>query len=189
MFLLIIFTALILPGLLLIILNKKPLTATKSDEYTPRDTGKVIFAIGIVFGIVSLIINFTSYSKQIKTYEAARSVNQKTEILQERYDALYTTFSKHLAEEYPAIEKEVFANTSLASAPNLNIVLTNYPVLQSSRTLMKLVDETKLIADDMYAQQLVAQEIYKEVRYRNENPWILLKKKIPEDLDKSIYPE
>jgi len=188
MFLLIIFLALVATGLLFMYVIGKKVVIQKTDEFTKYDAGKTFLYIGIAFGVISLFINFSNYSKQISSFEKARNVKKQIDILQTRYDDLYKSFTMHLSEEYPALEKEIFKELSLGSAtPSLYILATKYPELKSSVTLMKLVDETKLIADDMYNKKLEAQGIYEKIRFRSNNPWILMKKTIPEDIYKEVY--
>lgn len=188
MFLLIIFLALITIGLLFMHVFGKRTVIQKTDEFTKYDAGYTTLWIGIVFGVISLFINFSNYSRQVSSFESARNIKEQTKILQTRYDSLYKSFSLHLSEEYPALEKEIFGKLALGSAtPNLQILLTKYPELKSSITLCKLVDETKLIADDMYQKKLDAQDLYEKIRYRSNNPWILMKKRIPDDIYNNVY--
>lgn len=149
--------------------------------------GKTLLYIATVFTMISVFVNFANYGKQIESFEKAREIHQRIDILQERYWELYAVFNKHLAQEYPEIEKEIFSQISPEKAPNLKFILINYPQIKSSSTLMKLVDETKMIANSMYDERINAQALYTEIRYRKESPWIYLKKSIPEDIVKEIY--
>lgn len=187
MFLLLIFLSVISIGLIMRFVFGKKTVIQKTDELTIRDYGRFMLLIGIVFGSISLIINFNNYSNQLKIFEDVRGIKKKINILNHRYNYLYATFNEHLSNEYPSIEKEIFNKISPSSSPNLNIIFANYPQLKSSFTLCKLVDETKIIADDMYNQELKAQELYIKIRYNKENPWIIIKAKIPDDIIRDIY--
>jgi hypothetical protein len=189
MFLLSIFLGLIAIGLLFIYkIGKRGVVEKlqKTDYFSKYDIGWVFIWIGVVFFCVSTIINYANYSTQLGAYEDARTFKQEIRILEVRKDTLTKEFTKHLATEYPAIEKEIFGKLKPGENFNMNIVL-NYPEIKSSKTLIKLVDEIKEISDNMYNKQLEAQKLYKEIRYRKVNPWILLKPRVPEDIHDAVY--
>lgn len=194
MFLLFISLVLVVVASLYMFVIGKKNVLSKTDEFTKYDAGKTLMIIAIVFSSIVILVNFSNYSSQVSSFENARNIQRKIDILRTRYNELYATFAQHLAKEYPNLEKEILSKISPAAAgslplkgESLNVILLRYPDLKSSVTLCKLVDETKKIADDMYAKQIDAQEIYEKIRYRAENPWIILKKDIPADIYDDVY--
>jgi hypothetical protein len=184
MFLLYIFVFVLLVAASLFYFNRKEETDVQEGW---KVFSVVLCVIDAVFLLVTFIVNLSNYSDQISSFEKLRKVNERIDILNTRYSELSTTFTLHLSKEYPGIEKEIFSKLSPSSSNALKIYLANYPEIKSSSTLSKLVDDLKLIADDMYGEKLSRQSVCQEIRFRYVNPWIMFKKEIPEDIKPVVY--
>ena len=111
-----------------------------------------------------------SYSSHLKQYETLEQLRNQEKIYENRANILVSEFSNYLAVVYPNHEKEIFEKIS----PNtIDIYLVKYPELRSSDTIVELVKQIRSLSDDIYRQQLRREEILRDMRYRQINPWIL----------------
>jgi hypothetical protein len=63
-----------------------------------------------------------------------------------------------------------------------------YPQIQSSTTIMELVNKIEKMQSDRYDQLIKNEVILREIRFRNHNPWrwYWVTPEIPDDIQKRL---
>jgi len=126
------------------------------------------------FAIVAFVIgafySMSQRSDQIYDIESVKMYTVNTAILEKKADELTAQFTKDLAEIYPQLEKDIFKSIS---PDKVGIYLAKYPELQSSKTVMALVENISKLQTDRYNQELAQQGTLRDIRFRLNNPWAL----------------
>jgi hypothetical protein len=124
---------------------------------------------GLIFLTITFISSMVAYSDQLSDIEDLQKIDKTRAILQDKSNVLTTQFAKYLAELYPNQEKDIF---NKISPKDVSIYLVKYPEIKSADTIIKLVDQINQLQSSVYAQDIQKQELLKDMRYRQVNPWI-----------------
>lgn len=134
------------------------------------DAGGVIFGfLAICLVAVSVFVTCIAYSTQLSNFEDVKKFKNIEAIYKEKADALTVEFANHLAATYPEHEKEIY---SKISPDKVALYFAKYPELKASDTLIELVKRINHLQSDVYDQQIKAEYIQKDIRFRLRNPWI-----------------
>ena len=160
------------------------------DGDVPKVFGWIAIILAILFFVIGLIDNTVCYSSQLKRFESIKMVQNNIGLLEDKNAELIGVFTKHLAIEFPELEREIFKDLSPGSADeNLNALLGQYPDPQSSETLSDLTDKIYLLTERLYEEKLLLEEKANIIRVREVSPWILTLPDIPNYLQNVIYSE
>lgn len=142
----------------------------KKDKNTGWNDGAqaAAWAGGIVL-VVSFIATFCFYSGQVSDIENIQKYEQLEMIYDQKAKSLTAEFAKYLAETYPNFEKDIFKQIS---PEKVSLYVVKYPDLQSSKTLMTLVEQINQLQSDKYQQQINKAVVLKDMRFAVKNPWI-----------------
>ena len=118
---------------------------------------------------LGLIISLSTHSTQISLSLELEKISSFEQTYQARSDNLTSQFAHYLAEVYPDHEKDIF---SKIEPDKVDVYLAKYPELQASKTITALVEQIRLLSDDIYKQRLTRAETLRDMRYNVRSPWI-----------------
>ena len=162
-------------GVLLIILGalfwyRYTFLKKNKNKETDYDVGAwVLFVVGIIMLMLSIIFTMFSYSGQKDDYETLRKLKRYEAIYTNKANAMTIQFKAYLAEAYPQHEKDIFNKVTLNKP---EIYLVTYPELRSVEGFIVLVGEIGKLQTDRYSQQLKREQVLKNMRFATKNPWI-----------------
>ena len=145
----------------------------KKDSGMRSDwSGGAVFswAVSIIFLIILVGGTLISYSIQLSDIEELKKIKASETIYKSKAEALTRQFAGYLAEAYPKHERDIF--TTIAPE-KVSLYMVKYPELQSSQTFVALVAQISKMQNDYYGQQLKAQDILQDMRFRKVNPWTI----------------
>jgi len=133
-------------------------------------------AFGVILGFFACVwfavpVIYTMYEVSNQKYDiqSLRMYDANAAIYKQKADNLTQQFAHYLAEVYPEHERDVFKSIS---PDKVSLYLAKYPDLRASATVTTLVDQIEKLNDDYYSQQLQREVTLREIRYRQQNPWI-----------------
>jgi hypothetical protein len=126
-----------------------------------------IFTV-VVIG-VGVINSLMESSDQTKAVYELEKIQQFERVYLERADVQTKKFASYLLETYPKMERDIFSQIKPGT---LDIYLVKYPELQSSKTIMALVDQERQLRDAFYGQQLERATLVRQMNYRAASPWV-----------------
>ena len=147
------------------------LTARKKSSDTEWTVG-AIWCFVFMFFFIGLFVLHTVilHRNQVADFEQVKFYKQTEQIYKNKADALTTQFASHLASTYPNLEKEIFKNIAPGQ---VSLYMAKYPDLQSSKTLLALVEQISKLQTDYYNQQIEREKILATMRYRPKSPFVV----------------
>lgn len=143
----------------------------KRSKQTDYNIGSIAFIIiAIILAVASIATSGVAWQEQINDFENIKKFEKVGAIYHVKAEALTIEFSKHLAEEYPKHERDIYEKIS---PDQVGVYLVKYPELKTSETLMALVEQINKLQSDVYDQQVKSEEALQRTRVRLRNPWAL----------------
>jgi len=140
----------------------------KPDNEYPLG-GTFLLAIAIIIIIVGVATSGNGWYEQISDFEDVKKFQKVEAIYHTKATALTKEFANHLAVTYPKHEKDIY---SKISPDKVSMYFAKYPELQTSKTLVVLVEHINKLQSDVYNQQINIEQALKNTRLRLRNPWL-----------------
>jgi hypothetical protein len=162
---------------------------TISNNETFHIIGVICLSFSACGCIISLIYSLNEYSGQIERFENLRGDIKKINIFEQRNKLLIEQFKLFFSKEYPEFEKEIFSkiNDSIKNSSEIiRLISIKYPNIKTFKALSSLVKEIRNLSEDFYELKLEIEEECVKIRYYNSDKWVLIKPKIPGDVNTVI---
>lgn len=124
--------------------------------------------IAVALVIIGFLVSSIEWAEQISDFEDVKKFQKVEAIYQSKAEVLTAEFAKHLAETYPEHEKNIYDKIS---PDKVSMYFAKYPELRTSDTLVALVEHINKLQSDVYDQQIKAEQMLKNIRFRLRNPW------------------
>lgn len=149
--------------------------------------GIVLMGGSLCYLIIAFIHDLSYYSNQLQRFELVRNYLKTINIYKEKQSELLVDFKSYLGEKYPDFEKQIFKNIN-ESKSDIHIVF-KYPELESSKTIIKLVEKINKLADSVYSLRADMEDTCEDIRYYRNGKWEIIKPNIPKDIYNVVYSE
>ena len=140
---------------------------------------QIIFAaVAFIFGVVAFFYNMDwrraiiHKKNAIKRYERDKATDTT------KYETLKAYYEKHLSENYPNMEKEIFGKIADSQPKELVALFQAYPELQTSKVLTDMMKNITNLVTAIHSNDDQISSIQEDVDNIKEDPWLLFKKGI-----------
>lgn len=134
------------------------------------DSGCVWAEASVFVLAIGFVVSTTEMYNQINDFEDIKKFEKVGAIYRVKAEALTFEFTKHLADEYPKHERDIYEKIG---PDQVTLYVVKYPELKASETLMALVEQINKLQSDVYDQQVKSEEALQRTRVRLRNPWNL----------------
>ena len=135
------------------------------DGTVVPDSFHVLYILGGLLFVVSVITQGVMYSDQCIAIERIEENEEKEKIYEEKATALIDECKVYLKEVYPDLEKGIFNTIASTNAFLLNL---NLPEIRSHTTIMKLVDMINRDRGAIYTVRLETAALKREIKVRKK---------------------
>lgn len=146
--------------------------------------GWILLATSAIWLFSSFITTFINYTDQLHRFEYFRSAIKKIEIQVEMKEQLLRDFKMYLGDKFPELEKQYFNNITSKLD---NTIILKFPELQSSDTMMELVNHINNITHGVTSMYRDLEDSAAQIRYYKTGKWEYFTPSIPSDISKKIF--
>ena len=135
-----------------------------------NDAGVDLLIVVVIVFLMGFIVSGAGWVNQVSDLEDIKKFQKIETIYQAKAKVLTAEFAKHLAKTYPEYEKDIYDKIS---PDKVDLYFVAYPELRASEALVALVDRINKLQSDIYDQRIKAEQMFKNIRFRLRNPWLL----------------
>jgi hypothetical protein len=110
----------------------------------------IIGIVSGIFAIVGFFVNMSGRQSYLELKNSYARQESNVRLAEEQYNNLQEKYQKYLAEQYPALEKEIFSNIASNQPKELVALLQAYPELKSSVVLNNMMDKITTLVSNIY---------------------------------------
>jgi len=136
-----------------------------------EDLQWIIGVISGIFAIVGFFVNMSGRQSYLALKNNYARQESNVKLAEEEYNNLQEKYQKYLAEQYPALEKEIFSNIASNQSKELVALLQAYPELKSSVVLNNMMDKITFLVSNIYDAKRNLTYVEEKLANRRINRW------------------
>jgi len=137
---------------------------------------QILFAtVLFIFLIVAFFYAMSERASAITIKNQIHRYNKEVTLAEEKYDKLKDYYEKHLAENYPNMEREIFGKIAESQPKELIALFQSYPELQTSTVLTDMMKQVTNLVDSIYSKKYEIERNEERLSNIRTDPWLLVK--------------